>query len=288
MALKLRVNRIKAQELFVGDAQTTGVTAISTDGTLAGNSDAKIPTEKAIKTYVGNQATAVSQNLTTTPALTGTGTPVHCIGSIDTARTSTATANFIASQMNISQTADIGTGNTVGASYLRCSTGAAQTGQIAVDMIRTYIGHNIFDAYGVQSHMNITASMATVNDNAHLTAISGKVTLANTPTVSKGWVNAGLFIIEGAGSITQMAHVASFVVEAGVTACQSVVHLYSDSTVNAAIQTSGVSNMTNFVDFDAAAGCVSADTGSVPATSTHKIKIDINGTAGYIPVYADY
>jgi len=52
--------------------------------------------------------------------------------------------------------------------------------------------------------------------------------------------------------------------------------------------TTGTANMTNFVDFDAASGCVSTDTGTPGAASTHKIKIDIGGTAGYIAVYADY
>jgi hypothetical protein len=50
----------------------------------------------------------------------------------------------------------------------------------------------------------------------------------------------------------------------------------------------GTTDMTNFVDFDAASGCVSTDTGTPGAASTHKIKIDIGGTAGYIAVYADY
>ena len=47
--------------------------AISTDGTLAGNSDTEIPSEKAVKTYVDSQAnitiettTGVTHSLTTT------------------------------------------------------------------------------------------------------------------------------------------------------------------------------------------------------------------------------
>ncbi len=50
MSLKIRVNRIKAQNLI----GTTGaeINEFSTDGTLAGNSDLAVPTEKAVKTYV--------------------------------------------------------------------------------------------------------------------------------------------------------------------------------------------------------------------------------------------
>ena len=47
-----------------------GVSEFSTDGTLAGNSDTAIPTEKAVKTYVDNNSTAlkstVPQSITTT------------------------------------------------------------------------------------------------------------------------------------------------------------------------------------------------------------------------------
>jgi len=47
-------------------------------------------------------------------------------------------------------------------------------------------------------------------------------------------------------------------------------------------------NNTNLIMFDAVGGCLSADTGSPAGTTINKIKIDMNGTAGYIPVYADY
>ena len=59
------------------------------------------------------------------------------------------------------------------------------------------------------------------------------------------------------------------------------------STVNAGLRVNPT-NMTNFIDFEAVAGCLTSDTGSVPSTSINKIKIDMNGTAGYIAVYADY
>lgn len=39
-----------------------GITAISTDGTLAGNSDAELPTERAVKTYVDTEVAAVQSD----------------------------------------------------------------------------------------------------------------------------------------------------------------------------------------------------------------------------------
>lgn len=57
MALKLRTLRLKTMQLLVGTTQTTPVTNVSIDGTLAGNSDATIPTQKAVKTYVDSSVT---------------------------------------------------------------------------------------------------------------------------------------------------------------------------------------------------------------------------------------
>jgi len=45
---------------------------------------------------------------------------------------------------------------------------------------------------------------------------------------------------------------------------------------------------TNFLKFDVVAGCISADAGATGANSTHKIKVDVNGTAAYIALFADY
>lgn len=220
---------------------------------------------------------------------------VFGIGSITTTNSITPTSSYIPFHVSITSIADSGTSGdeTIGAAYFKtAATTAHQTGhQLATVIVRTSLAKNIFDAYGVQSHLTIAAATATADANAHLTAISGKLTL--TSNVTKGWANAGLFIVEGAGTVTpsasNMCHGVSIVCEAGVAdSIQSLLHLYSDSAINAAIQTAGCTNMTNFVDFDAAAGCVSADTGSPASTTTHKIKIDIAGTPGYIPVYADY
>jgi hypothetical protein len=204
--------------------------------------------------------------------LVESGTPVFTFGSMDTPYVSTKVTNFIAHQVKISQTADIGTGNTLGAMYARCDTGIAQTGQIATSMVRTYIAHNIFDAYGMQSHMSITASMATVNANAHLTAISGKVTFTGTPTVSKGWVTAGLFIIEGAGTVTQMCHGVSIVEEAGSTGAQSLMHLNTDVGTTPYLSFSGADGTGKSIYTHTAAG-----------TQLGTIMILVNGVQKWIP-----
>jgi len=135
------------------------------------------------------------------------------------------------------------------------------------------IGHNMYDAYAVQGHMAVTNNCGTQNANAHVTGISGKFSVTNGKTLATGWGTAILGIIEGAGAVTQMCHVVSAVCEAGVTACQSLYHAYTDSTINAAFQINGAVNMTHLFDFDAQAGCVGAN----------DIHIDIASAAGYIP-----
>ena len=45
---------------------------------------------------------------------------------------------------------------------------------------------------------------------------------------------------------------------------------------------------TNLIKFDVVAGCISVDAGATGANSTHKIKVDVNGTAAYIALFADY
>jgi hypothetical protein len=186
-------------------------------------------------------------NMATVTGLAVTGTPIFSMGNLDAAYASTKTADLIPVQVSISQGADIGSGNTVGACYFRTATGIAQTGQLATAMVRTAIGHNVFDAYGLQSHMSITANMATVDNNAHLTAISGKITLTGTPTISKGWGTAGLFIIEGAGSFTQMCSVVSLVQEAGAAAAQQMLYINNDGTATKGIYYVG--NFTKGIDF---------------------------------------
>ena len=138
-------------------------------------------------------------------------------------------------------------------------------------LVNTRLNFDCFDAYAVQAHITIATEMKTAGNNAHLTGIAGKAVL--TAAATKGWVTAGLFIIEGAAAVTQMCHVVSAVVEAGVTGAQSIYHAYADATVNAAFQFDGTGQMTHLFDFDAVAGCVGA-------TDIH---IDIASANGYIP-----
>lgn len=248
-------------------------------------------TDNRTITFPDTAGTVVLQDMTSQAAAAGTGTPVFAIGDLDGARASTATANFVPLQVNIAQNADIGADNTCAAGYVKTATGIAQTGQLATWLVRTSLSHDVFDAYGVQSHLDINDDMS-ASAAGNLTAISGKTDL-NTHTVGAGQVMAGLFIIDGstAAAVTSTDCDGIWInIESGVPSnvVDSCLRMGSGSAINAAIRCTGTANMTNFVDFDAASGCVSTDTGTPGAASTHKIKIDIGGTAGYIAVYADY
>jgi hypothetical protein len=98
---------------------------------------------------------------------------------VGSAKSVTATGTFIPLQMYYSVAGDV-VDSTVGTSYFKVVTAAAMAGQIATLMVRTGIYHNVFDAYGLQSHLVFdSATVATTDANAHLTAISGKVTFAS-------------------------------------------------------------------------------------------------------------
>ena len=198
------------------------------------------------------------------------------IGSLATPLSSEAEANSIHQIISISQDEDIGADHTIGASYVKTATGKAQAGQLATAMVRTSVQHNVFDAYGLQSHLSFgdTKTISTTDNNAHLTAISGKVTF-DTTTVTKGWVNAGLFIVEGAGTCSQICHGVSIVEEAGSTGTQSLLHLRTDVGTTPAIQVTSADGSGKTV-------YTAADTSPTVAGS---IMISINGTDKYLRFY---
>ena len=183
-----------------------------------------------------------------------------------------ATDTIIPIQCSLSVASD--DGDTVGTSYFKVATGGALTGQLANVMVRTAVSHDLLDAYGVQSHLVFgdTATMETAANNAHLTAMSAKVTF-DTSTVTKGWVNAGLFIIEGAGTCSQMCHGVSIVEEAGSTGAQSLLHLYTDVGTTPAFS------------FSSADGSGKTVYTHEPTTIEGSIRVLVNGNAKFIPFY---
>jgi hypothetical protein len=198
-------------------------------------------------------------------------------GDINTTKSLTPTDSIVPYQCNITSVADHGTSGdeTIGAAYFRTATSTANqpNHQLATMMVRVKVANNIWDAYGLQSHLSFgNVTVETTGANAHLTAISGKVTF-DTTTVTKGWVTAGLFIIEGAGTCSQMCHGVSIVNEAGSTGAQSMLHLNDDvGTVP-------------YFSFAGADGDGKGIYTSVPQTLAGSVTVLINGVPKYIPFY---
>jgi hypothetical protein len=196
---------------------------------------------------------------------------------IASAKTLSATGTYVPIQCYLSVASDA-VDSTIGTSYFKVVTAAAMSGQIANVMVRTTLSHNVFDAYGLQTHLvfGTSKTVATTDANAHLTALSAKVTF-DTSTVSKGWVTAGLFIIEGAGTCSQMCHGVSIVEEAGSTGAQSMLHLNTDV---------GTTPYFSFAGADASGKSLYTHAVTMGATGAGSIKILVNGVARYIPFVA--
>jgi len=188
----------------------------------------------------------------------------------------TPTDSIMPIQVNVISIADSGTSGdqTIGAGYFKtqATTAHQPNHQLATMMVRTTVAKNIWDAYGLQSHLTFgNVTVETTGANAHLTAISGKVTF-DTTTVTKGWVTAGLFIVEGAGTCSQMCHGVSIVEEAGSTGCQSLLHLNTDVGTTPYFSFTGADGTGKSIYTHTAAG-----------TQIGTIKALINNTPVWIP-----
>jgi len=154
-------------------------------------------------------------------------------------------------------------------------------------LVNTKLNYDVFDAYAVQAHITVATEMKTAGTYAHITGLSGKAVLTSNAT--KGWVTAILGIIEGAGTVTEMCHVCSLVVEATCTASavQSLLHLYADKEIQSAIWVSGTANMLHLIHTDAATGMVVHGAGQ-PAghACAGYFLVEVNATDYAIPYWA--
>jgi hypothetical protein len=224
---------------------------------------------------------------------TTVNTPTIGIGNYGTRVVDTSTADSLFLQSVITAVAKDSEGNSSCAGFFSVNnTGATANARLQSVLAHTYLSGDCNDAYGIQGHLTVLDDMSAGGSNYNLIGNSGKVTLTSGKTVSVGRVTAGMFIIDGAGAVTEdcwplMAHV-----ESTVTTADGILNLSTGATINSAIQTSGTANMTNFIDFDALSGCITANA-LVPATAPDgstvgadaAIVCDVAGTAYYIPLY---
>ena len=146
-------------------------------------------------------------------------------------------------------------------------------------LARVKLDYDCDSAYGVQSHVGIGADMATAASAANIAAGSFKIDLDND--VTQGKVNAGLFIIEGTGSVTETCNVAEFTAENGSTV-DNMLSIGGNGTATS-VMSIGCANKTNLFNFTTSAGPVVS--ASVGGTQNKKLKCVVAGTSYYIPMH---
>ncbi len=207
------------------------------------------------------------------------------IGSYSAAKSVTVTDNYIPFQVNLVSIANPGSTSTMSAAYLKVATTTADQAntQLVGATVRVGVGKNVDSAYGVQSHLNITETVAagTVNN---LTAASFNTDVTNTK-VATGTVSALLLGTSGAGTVTGLRQLILASVAAEVTDCDSIMRMEFGGTVTNVFEVMGVtSNLTNLIYFQNAAGPVGAAV-TVATGSDKSIRVDVAGTPYYIPLY---
>ena len=166
----------------------------STDATLAGNSDVKFPTEKAIKTYVdtATDLNATNANLTGMVTSVGNATTVvtnaDLTGMVTSSGNATSLGSFTSANLSGAVTDETGTGSAVFATSPTLVTPALGTPSALV-------GTNIT---GTAS--SLTAGNVTTNANltGEVTSIGNATTLTNSAVIGK--VLTGF--TSGAGTIS--------------------------------------------------------------------------------------
>ena len=139
------------------------------------------------------------------------------------------------------------------------------------------------DAYVIQGELDIQTNSVTVGGEACALGLMTSVTSAVTGNV---WNTVMAFSTD-----QTMASAAILFLSArstGTIGHGLYIEANSGTTLTDAIYINPAGTITNLFKFASASGPVSVDAGATGANSTHKIKIDIGGVAGYIAVFADY
>jgi hypothetical protein len=199
-------------------------------------------------------------------------------GVIGTAEDVTMVDNIVPIQVNVNASAG-NVSKTLAAAYLKTgiSTMDLSSVQACGVLARVSLKYDCESAYGVQSHVGIDADMATGVSHANIAAISGKIDMDND--ITQGNAQAGLFIMEGTGTITEESTCIQACAENGTTIGSMMVLSGSGTATNVFSVTAA--NRTNFIDFASAAGCV-ATAGGESMTVTHKIKLLIGSDTVYL------
>ena len=285
-----------------------GTVTLDDDGTIADASDIMTLTQDTI-TLAGatkinldgptdvSGAVVLDSSETTGLSMTGTYTngidltgatltqgldnALFSIGSVSNAKSVSLTDSYIPMQVFISATADTGSG-TLAAEYLKVeNTTDIATLQLCGSLLRVELNGAADSAYGLQSHIGTQAAVSGIDNVA---AVSGKIDMDNDITTSYT-VQAGLFVMEGTGTITGNSTCIHGEVENGTTIDDMMI-LNGTGTATNIFNVSGT-NRTNFIYSSAAAGPIGTVRGTPNQTATcdGSLKVLIGSDTLYIPLY---
>jgi len=147
------------------------------------------------------------------------------------------------------------------------TTAAVTNNKIQGILVSTNIGHNVYDAYGVQSNFLVSETMATQAGNANLVAGAFKAAITDTKTAT-GNVSS-LYVVTGdTGATSGSVATGKF----------DAIRFENNATnLNSYMNFGGCTGVTYAMSFDAIAGCVTASqlTGGTSAYLT----VSIGGVA---------
>lgn len=149
----------------------SGINEFSEDGTLNGNSDVAVPTERAVKTYVDNSIAAVNNAIGA----------LNDVGSINDLSDARSTANSIFLGSNVGQNSSFGTINVAMGldSFLNNSTGAGNTALGAYTLRNNTIGSsNTVIGFSSLGNNTIGSENVSIGNNALIANITGNSNVA--------------------------------------------------------------------------------------------------------------
>jgi len=227
-----------------------------------------------------------SGNMKYSTAPTGYLTPTLAVGNYSTPVVDAILTDNIAFLVSISTATNKTDADTsTMAAFVACkNTASTPHNKLQGLLASTTVGGNCFDAYAVQGHLSITASMSTHDSIAHVTGGSFKANIATGVTVSQGSVTAGLFLVTGDGAVTENCHGIWVYTYPEVTAVTDLIRVSAGGAITNAFRVDGCANLTNFVKFDAASGPIGAAV-TACAGSDASIKVLVGATPYYIPLY---
>ncbi len=224
-------------------------------------------------------------------------------GAAGTQHSVAATTHYIPLQINVVNIANPTDISQLCAAMLRLDAGTADQARASIDVlaIRSDIAYNVYASTCINASVNISEDIAvtaaTQGIFVQMTG-DGAITCSNPVNVLEavyhqttgggGCDNVAQFAMNGLGcTITSILNLRTV-----QGTCTNALYIEPGVAITNAINISDASNVTNFVIFNEAAGCVSlgdVDPEAAPSEgglgATGHIVIDVAGTPYYIPIF---